>query len=68
MADFVHVLNDVASIDSLLQFGSRPGAHETALGLGVNATETAFGQSLRLFAFHAASTKGKREFAATTIG
>ena len=66
--DFVHVLDDVTSVDVFLQLRGGPGTHETALGLGVNATETAFGQSLRLFAFHAASTKGKREFAATTIG
>lgn len=62
------VLDDVTSVDAFLQFRGGPGTHETALGLGVNATQTAFGQSLRLFAFHAASTKGKREFAATTIG
>lgn len=66
--DFVHVLDDVTSVDAFLQFRGGPGTHETALGLGVNATQTAFGQSLRLFALHAASTKGKREFAATTIG
>lgn len=67
LPDFVHVLDDATSVDVFLQFRGGPGTHEKALGLGVNATETAFGQPFRLFVFHTGSTKGKREFAATAI-
>ena len=43
--DFVPMLNDVTPIDSFLQFRVGPGAHETALGLGVDAMVTAFGST-----------------------
>ena len=66
--DFVHVLNDVAPIDSFFQFGDEPGAHQTALGLGMNATVTAFGQWFGLLVFHVSSTEGKREFSTVAIG
>ena len=61
----VHVLDDLTSIDILLQCGGWPGTHETALSLGVDAAVTAFGQRFKLLVFHAGSKKGKREFAAT---
>ena len=66
--DFVHVLNDVTSIDSFLQFQSGPSPQETALGLGVGAMVTAFGQRFGLLAFHIGTTEGKREFSTTAIG
>ena len=66
--DFVHVLNDVTSIDGFLQFGGWPGTYETALSVSVTAMVTAFGQRFRLFFFHAGSTEGKREFATAAVG
>ena len=66
--DFVHVLNDVTPIDSFFQFGGGPGAHKTALGLGMNAMVTAVGQRFGLLVFHAGSTEGKREFSTVAIG
>ena len=61
------MLDDLTSVDIFLQSGGWPGTHETALGLGVDAAATAFGQRFRLLMFLAGSKKGKLEFAATTI-
>ena len=44
MPDLVHVLDAVPPIDGFLQFGGGPRTHQTALGVGVAATVTAFGQ------------------------
>ena len=66
--DFVHVLNEVTSIDSFLQFRGGPGAHETALCLSVATMVTAFGLRFGLLVFHAGTKEGKREFSTTAIG
>ena len=65
---FVHVLDDVASVDGLLQFGRWPGTHETALRWGVSAITTSPCQRFGLFLFHAGSAEREGEFAPTAIG
>ena len=65
---FIHVLNDVALVDSFLQFGGWPGAHETALRWSVGATTTSFRQRFGLFLFHAGSAEWEGEFTPTAIG
>ena len=62
MPDFVHVLDDVASIDGFLQFGRRPRVNQTPLGVGVPATVTALGQRFGLFLFDGRSAKGEGQF------
>ena len=37
------MLDDLTSVDILLQFGGWPGTHETALSLDVDAAVTKFG-------------------------
>ena len=68
MPNFLHVLNDVALVDGFLQFGGRPGAHETALRFSVRATTTLFCQRFGLFLFHAGSAEWEGEFTPTAIG
>ena len=63
-----YILNDIISIDGFLQFRGGPGAHQTALVLGVVAMVTAFGQRFGLFPFQAGSTEGKCEFASAAVG
>ena len=67
MPYFVHVTNDVPSIDGFLEFGGGPGTNETTFFFGVNATMTTFGQGFRLFLFHALSAQGKGEFPTTAM-
>ena len=64
---FVHVLDDVPSIDGFLEFGGGPGTNETTFFFGVDTTMTTFRQGFGLFLFHALSTQGKGEFPATTM-
>ena len=64
---FVHVLDDVTLVDGFLQFGSWPGAHETALRGGVRTTATSFRQRFGLFLFHASSAEREGEFTPTAI-
>ena len=68
MPYFVHVSNDVTSIDGFLQFRGGPGANQTTFFFGVNAVMTTFGQGFGLFLFHTFSAQGKGEFPATTMG
>ena len=65
---FVHMTDDVPSIDGFLQFGGGLGTDKTTFFFGVDATMTAFRQGFRLFLFHALSAQGKGEFPATTMG
>ena len=65
---FVHLLDDVALVDSFLQFGGWPGTHKAALRWGVRATMTSFCQRFGLFLFHAGSAEREGEFAPTAIG
>ena len=67
MPYFVHVTDDITSIDGFLQFGGGPGTNETTFFFGVNAMMTAFGQGFRLFLFYTGPTQGKGEFPATTM-
>ena len=59
MPYFVHVTNDVTSIDGFLEFGGGPGANETTFFFGVNAMMTTFGQGFGLFFFYTGPTQGK---------
>ena len=68
MPDLVHVLDAVPPIDGFLQFGGGPRTHQTALGVGVAATVTAFGQRFGLFLLDAGSAEGEGEFASTAVG
>ena len=68
MPDLVHVLDDVPLIDGFLQFGGGPRVHQTALGVGVPATVTAFGQRFGLFLLDARSAEGESEFTPTAVG
>ena len=68
MPYFVHVLDDVTSIDGFLEFGGGPGTNETTFFFGVDTMITTFCQGFRLFLFHALSAQGKGEFPTTTMG
>ena len=68
MPHFVHVLDDIPSVNGFLQFGDRPGTHETALRWGVRTMTTSFRQWFGLFLFHAGSAEREGEFAPTAIG
>ena len=67
MPDFVHVLDDVPSMDGFLEFGGGPGTNETTFFVGVDATMTTFGQGFRLFLFYTGPTQREGEFPATTM-
>ena len=64
---FVHVSNDVTSIDGFLEFGGGPGASKTTFFFGVDTMMTTFDQGFGLFLFHAFSTKREGEFPGTTM-
>ena len=66
--DFVHVLNEVTSIDSFLQFRVGRVPTRQPLSLSVDAMVTAFGQRFGLLFFHAGTTEGKHQFSTTAIG
>ena len=67
MAYFVHVSNDVTSIDGFLKFGGGPGASKTTFFFGVDTMMTTFSQEFGLFLFHAGSAKREGEFPTTTM-
>ena len=62
MPHFVHVLDDIASVNSFLQFRGWPGSHETALRWGVRTTTTSLRQRFGLLLFHAGSAEREGEF------
>ena len=68
MPHFVHVLDDVPSIDGFLHFRRGPRVHEVPFGVGVPATVTALGQRFGLFLFDTSLTEGEGEFTPAAVG